>query len=54
MEEFTEEFDALEARRKAALEKLRTVTDATEINQLKAELSQIESAIAELGEEEAF
>jgi len=53
MEEFTEEYAALEARRKAALEKLRTVTNPADIIRLQDELSQIDSAIAELGEEDA-
>ncbi|MBV8472130.1 MAG: hypothetical protein JO234_01830 [Hyphomicrobiales bacterium] len=56
MEEFTEEFDALEARRKAALEKLRAATvaaDQDEIRRWEYELSQIEAAIAALGEEDA-
>ena len=35
MEEFTEEFAALEARRKAAREKLKTVTDPAEIKRLE-------------------
>jgi hypothetical protein len=54
MEEFTEEFAALEARRNAALEKLRAATDPDEVKRLQAELSQIEAAIAALGEEDAF
>jgi hypothetical protein len=53
MEEFTEEFAALEARRKAALEKLRVAIDPTEIKQLQDELVQIDSAFATLGEEDA-
>jgi hypothetical protein len=53
MEEFTLEFDALEARRKAALEKLRTTTDPTEIKRLQDELADIDSAFATLGEEDA-
>jgi len=53
MEEFTLEFDALEARRKAALEKLRTTTDQNEIRRLQDELVEIDSAFATLGEEDA-
>jgi predicted nucleic acid-binding Zn-ribbon protein len=53
MEEFTEEFAALEARRKAALEKLRVATDQAEIKQLRDELAQIDSAFITLGEEDA-
>jgi allophanate hydrolase subunit 1 len=53
MEEFTLEFDALEARRKAALEKLRTTTDQNEIKRLQDELVEIDSAFATLGEEDA-
>jgi hypothetical protein len=54
MEEFTEEFAALEARRKAALEKLQAATDPDEISRLQDELLQIEAAIAALGEDEAY
>jgi predicted nucleic acid-binding Zn-ribbon protein len=53
MEEFTEEFAVLEARRKAALEKLQAATDPTEIKQLQDELAQIDSAFTTLGEEDA-
>ena len=53
MEEFTEEFAALEARRKAALEKLLGATDPTEIKRLQDELVEIDSAFATLGEEDA-
>jgi hypothetical protein len=53
MEEFTAEFAALEARRIAALEKLRTATDPSEIGRLQDELIQIESAMEALGEEDA-
>ncbi|HEY1941426.1 MAG TPA: hypothetical protein VGH40_04820 [Roseiarcus sp.] len=54
MEEFTEEFAALEARRNAALEKLRAATDPDEIKRLQDELLQIEAAITALGDEEAY
>ena len=54
MEEFTEEFAALEARRNAALEKLRAATDPDEIKRLQDELLQNRAAIAALGEEDAF
>jgi hypothetical protein len=53
MEEYTEEFTALEARRIAALEKLRETKDPHEIRRLQAELAQIDSAIEALGEEDA-
>jgi hypothetical protein len=53
MEEFTEEYAVLEARRNAALEKLRTATDPAEIKRLQDELAQIEAAVDALGEEDA-
>jgi len=53
MEEFTEEFAALEARRNVALENLRAATDPDEIRRLQNELLQIDAAIATLGEEDA-
>jgi hypothetical protein len=42
-----------EARRNAALEKLRTATDPAEIKRLQDELAQIEAAVDALGEEDA-
>ncbi len=53
MEEYTGEFTALEARRTVALEKLQTATEPTEIQRLKDELVQIDSAMSVLGEEDA-
>jgi hypothetical protein len=53
MEEFTEEFAVLEARRKAALEKLQAATDPIQIKQQQDELAEIDSAFITLGEEDA-
>jgi hypothetical protein len=53
MEEFTREFEALEARRKALAETLRNATDPSEIKRLQDELLQIDVVIAALGEEDA-
>ncbi len=54
MEEFTEEFDVLQARRKAAIEKLKAAADPAETARLREELAEIERAIGDLGEDEAF
>ncbi len=52
MEEYTGELAALEARRTAALEKLRTASDPAEIKRLQDELREIDLATRELGEED--
>jgi hypothetical protein len=52
MEEYTGEFAALEARRVAALEKLRNTSDPAEIKRLQNELREIDMATKELGEED--
>lgn len=53
MEEYTQELEALEARRKRATENLRVATDPNERKRLQDELAQIEEATAALGEEDA-
>jgi hypothetical protein len=53
MEEFSEEYAVLEARRLAAVEKLQKTTDASETKRLQDELSQIDAAFTALGEEDA-
>jgi hypothetical protein len=53
MEEFTEEFAVLEARRNAVIEQMRDAADPVEIRRLQDELLQIDAAIAALGEEDA-